>query len=115
MSLLSESRTTRTSIFTTVALSVILGLGAWLGHKTAENAERLAGMSAGLDAIRESAKHAEQSSIDGVTRLERKLDELVPRREFDARLLTSENDQRKADLRIREIDLEILKLKQERR
>ena len=44
--------------------------------------------------------------------LERKLDDMVPRREFDAKFLALETEQRKGDIRLREIDLEILKLKQ---
>jgi hypothetical protein len=44
--------------------------------------------------------------------MERKIDDMVPRREFEARVLLIETEQRKADIRLREIDLEILKLKQ---
>ena len=47
-----------------------------------------------------------------MARVERKLDEMLPRREFDARVLVMESEQRKTDIRLREIDLEILKLKQ---
>jgi hypothetical protein len=45
-------------------------------------------------------------------RMERKMDDLVPRREFGAKMLALETEQRKADIRLREIDLEILKLKE---
>ncbi len=40
------------------------------------------------------------------------MDYLVPRRELDAKMLAIETEQRKADIRLREIDLEILKLKE---
>ena len=40
------------------------------------------------------------------------MDDMLPRREFDAKMLAIETEQRKADIHLREIDLEILKLKQ---
>ena len=62
--------------------------------------------------MKESSAKAERASTAAMLRMERKMDDLVPRREFDAKMLAIETEQRKADIRLREIDLEILKLKE---
>ena len=82
-----------------------------LPRKAADSGEQIAAMRSNLDAVKEASAKAERSSTEGMTRLERKLDDMLPRREFDARVLLLESEQRKADIRLREIDLEILKLK----
>ncbi len=99
------------SLFNSFLLAVCLAVMGWVAHKAADSGERIAAMQASLDAAKESSAKAERASSESLARVERKLDDTVPRREFDARMLTIETEQRKADIRLREIDLEILKLK----
>lgn len=100
------------SLFNSFLLAVCLAAMGWVGHKTAESGERIAGIQAGLEALKDGSAKAEKASAEGLLRLERKIDDMIPRREFDAKMLSIETEQRKADIRLREIDLEILKLKQ---
>jgi hypothetical protein len=85
---------------------------AWVAHKTAANGESLAGVRATLEAVKESNQRADTANVEGHLRLEHKIDDMVPRREYDSKILSIETDQRKSEIRLREIDLEILKLKQ---
>ena len=94
----------KTSVMNAALLSVSLGVMGWVGHKAADNAEQLAGMRASVDAVKEATSKANSSQGEALLRLERKIDELVPRREFEAKLLI-------AEAKLREIDLELLKLK----
>ena len=102
----------KNSLFNSFLLAVCLAVMAWVAYKTAESGERVAAIQAVMDATKESSAKAERASAEGLSRLERKIDDLVPRREFDSRLLQIETEQKKSDIRLREIDLEILKLKQ---
>ena len=102
----------KASIFNSFLLAICLAVMGWVAHKAAESGERIAAIQAALDATKESSAKAERASAEGLSRLERKVDDLVPRREFDSRLLQIETEQKKSDIRLREIDLEILKLKQ---
>ena len=101
----------KVSAFQSVLLAISLGVMGWVGHKAADNAEQLAGMRASMESVKEATTKAERSQGEALLRLERKIDEVVPRREFEAKLLLVEAEQRKADIRLREIDVEILKLK----
>lgn len=101
----------RFGFFNSVLVAVCLAVSAWVGNKAAQSGEQLAALSTQLTAIKDSAAKSERQTADGLARLERKLDEAVTRREFDARILVVEAEQRKQDIRLREIDLEILKLK----
>jgi hypothetical protein len=94
----------KTTVINSALLSITLGVMGWVGHKAAENAEQLAGMRASVDAVKEATNRANSSQGEAVLRLERKIDELVPRREFEAKLLI-------AEAKLREIDIEILRLK----
>ena len=100
------------SLFNSFLLAICLAVMGWVAHKAADSGERLAGMQASVEAMKEASGKAEHASAEALSRVERKMDDMVPRREFDARMLALETEQRKADLRLREIDLEILKLKQ---
>jgi hypothetical protein len=99
-------------MFNSFLLAVCLAVMGWVAHKAADSGERIAAMQAALDAVKESSAKAERASTESMLRMERKMDDLVPRREFDAKMLAIETEQRKADIRLREIDLEILKLKE---
>jgi hypothetical protein len=99
------------SMFNSFLLAICLAVMGWVAHKAADSGERIAAMQASLDAVKESAGKAERASTESLARMERKMDDMVPRREFDAKMLAIETEQRKADIRLREIDLEILKLK----
>jgi hypothetical protein len=92
-------------------LSVCLGVSGWVAYETSENGKRLAAVQASLESVRLAADKTERASTEAIQRLDRKLDDTLPRREFDARVLIIESEQRKADIRLREIDLEILKLR----
>ena len=94
----------KTSVINAALLSVSLGVMGWVGHKAADNAEQLAGMRASVDAVKEATTKSNNSQGEALLRLERKVDELVPRREFEAKLLI-------AEAKLREIDIEILRLK----
>ena len=100
------------SLFNSFLLAVCLAVMGWVAHKSADSGERIAAMQASLDAVKDNAAKAEHARAEALARVERKMDDVVPRREFDARMLAIETEQRKADIRLREIDLEILKLKQ---
>ena len=100
------------SLFNSFLLGVCLAVMGWVAHKAADSGERIAAMQAALDAVKESSGKAERASAESLGRVERKMDDMVPRREFDSRMLAIETEQRKADIRLREIDLEILKPKQ---
>ena len=100
------------SLFNSFLLSFCLAGMGWVAHKAADSCERIAAMQVALDAVKESSAKAESASAEALGRVERKMDDMVPRREFDAKMLAIETEQRKADIRLREIDLEILKLKQ---
>ena len=100
------------SLFNSFLLAVCLAVMGWVAHKAADSGERIAAMQASLDALKENTAKADNGSMEGLSRLERKLDDTVSRREFDAKVLAIETEQRKADIRLREIDLEILKLKE---
>ena len=100
------------SIFNSFLLGVCVAVMGWVAHKAADSGERIAAMQAALDGVKESAGKAERASSEALNRVERKIDDMVPRREFDSRMLSLETEQRKADIRLREIDLEILKLKE---
>ena len=100
------------SLINSFLLAVCLAVMGWVAHKAADSGERIAGMQASVDAMKEASGKAERASVEALGRVERKMDDMVPRREFDAKMLAIETEQRKADIRLREIDLEILKLKQ---
>jgi hypothetical protein len=100
------------SLFNSFLLAVCLAVMGWVAHKAADSGERIAGMQASVDAMKEASGKAERANSESLSRVERKIDDMVPRREFDSRMLAIETEQRKADIRLREIDLEILKLKQ---
>lgn len=100
------------TVLNSFLLAACLAVSAWVARKTAETAEHMAGVQAAVDAIKEGTAKAERASFEGISRLERKLDETVARREFDARLLALEGEQRKGDLHLRDVDLEIMKIKQ---
>ena len=100
------------SLFNSFLLAVCLAVMGWVAHKAADSGEKIAAMGAALEAAKEASLKSERSNAEGLGRMERKIDDMVPRREFDARVLLIETEQRKADIRLREIDLEILKLKQ---
>jgi len=107
-----DSSMSKHSLFNSFLLAVCLAVMGWVAHKAADSGERIAAMQVALDAVKESASKAERASTEALMRLERKMDDMVPRREFDAKMLAIETEQRKADIRLREIDLEILKLKE---
>ena len=100
------------SLFNSFLLGVCLAVMGWVAHKAADSGERIAGMQASVDAMKEASGKAEHASAESLARVERKLDDMLPRREFDAKMLAIETEQRKANIHLREIDLEILKLKQ---
>src|ERR1043165_2999919 len=102
----------KTSLFNSFLLAVCLAVTSWVAQKTAASGERIAGMQATLEAVKEAGVKSEKSNEEGHLRLERKIDEMVPHREFDTKILQIETEQRRADIHLREIDLEILKLKQ---
>ncbi|HMJ89855.1 MAG TPA: hypothetical protein VK530_08560 [Candidatus Acidoferrum sp.] len=106
-----DTNMSKHSLFNSFLLAVCLAVMGWVAHKAADSGERIAAMQASLDAVKESASKAERASTESLARMERKMDDMVPRREFDAKMLAIETEQRKADIRLREIDLEILKLK----
>jgi hypothetical protein len=106
-----DSNMNKHSLFNSFLLAVCLAVMGWVAHKAADSGERIAAMQASLDAVKESASKAERASTESLARMERKMDDMVPRREFDTKMLAIETEQRKADIRLREIDLEILKLK----
>jgi hypothetical protein len=107
-----DTNMSKHSMFNSFLLAVCLAVMGWVAHKAADSGERIAAMQVALDAVKESASKAERASSESLARVERKLDDTVPRREFDAKMLAIETEQRKTDIRLREIDLEILKLKQ---
>ena len=109
---MNQSAMNKHSLFNSFLLAVCLAVMGWVAHKAAESGERIAAMQAALDALKEYTAKADSVSMEGLARLERKLDDAVPRREFDAKMLAFETEQRKADIHLREIDLEILKLKE---
>ncbi len=100
------------SLFNSFLLAVCLAVMGWVAHKAADSGERIAAMQVALDAVKESSGKAERASAEALARVERKIDDMLPRREFEAKMLAIETEQRKADIHLREIDLEILKLKQ---
>lgn len=100
------------SIFNSFLLAICLAVMGWVAHKAADSGEQIAAIKVGLDAAKEASEKAERVNAEILNRLERKIDDMVPRREFDARILAIETEQKKSDIRLREIDLEILKLKQ---
>jgi uncharacterized membrane protein (DUF106 family) len=100
------------SLFNSFLLAVCLAVMGWVAHKAADGGERLAAMQVSVDALKEYTTKADSANTEGLGRLERKMEDAVSRREFDARMLAIETEQRKADIRLREIDLEILKLKE---
>jgi len=100
------------SVFNSFLLAICLAVMGWVAHKAADSGEQIAAIKVGLDAAKEAGQKAERVSAETLNRLERKIDDMVPRREFDARILAIETEQKKCDIRLREIDLEILKLKQ---
>jgi hypothetical protein len=101
------------STFNSFLLAVALAVMAWVARKAAESGEGIAAIKPALDAVKEDSARTERVTLDAVSRLDRKIDELVPRREFDSKILVLESENRKADIHLREIDLEILKLKQD--
>ena len=100
------------SLVNSFLLAICLAVMGWVAHKAADSGEQIAAIKVGLDAAKAASDKSERVSTESLSRLERKLDEMVPRREFDARILAIETEQKKSDIRLREIDLEILKLKQ---
>ena len=107
-----DTNMSKHSMFNSFLLGVCLAVMGWVAHKAADSGERIAAMQASLDAVKESSAKAERASTEALARMERKMDDMVPRREFDAKMLALETEQHKADIRLREIDLEILKLKE---
>src|SRR3954469_19943640 len=105
MPIRSASHSMKSTLLNSTLLTITLGVMAWVGHKSAENAEQLAAIRASVDALKEATSKADSSQSDALLRLERRTDESVPRREFEAKLLIAET-------KLREIDLEILKLRQ---
>ena len=103
------------SLFNSFLLAICLAVMGWVAHKAADSGEQIAAIKVGQEAAKEARDKAERASAESLNRLERKIDDMVPRREFDARILAIETEQKKSDIRLREIDLEILKLKQKLR
>jgi hypothetical protein len=100
------------SMLNSFLLAASIAVSGWVARKAADSGERIAAMQASVDAIKESSDKAERASGEAHARFERKLDEAVPRREFDGRVLVLETEQRKTELQLREIHLELLTLKQ---
>lgn len=75
------------------ALSALCAFFGWVGWKTQTSAEQISGLVVLV-----------QSRGEILQRLDVRLSDAVPRREFDARVLQLE-------LRLREIDLELVRLR----
>lgn len=90
----------KASIINTALLTVCLGVMGWVGIKATESAEVVAGLKVSVQGVSES-----------VSKIERRLEDTVSRREYDVRILAIEAAQRSTDARLREIDVELLKLK----
>lgn len=91
----------RTSAINTALLSCVLGVTGWVAYKASSSGEAIAGMQATSSAV-----------VERLGRVEAALGNMVPRHEAESRILRIESDQRSIEVRLREIDLEILKLKQ---
>jgi hypothetical protein len=100
------------SLFNSFLLGVCLAVMGWVAHKAADSGERIASMQSSVDALKEYTAKADSVNAEGLGRLERKMDDAVPRREFDAKMLALETEQHKTEIHLREIDLEILRLKE---
>ncbi len=97
----------KTTLLNSSFLAISLGVMAWVGHKTADTAEQVAALRSSFEAIKESNNQQREALF----RMEKKIEDLLPRREFEAKLLIVEAEMRRFDLKLRELDIEILKLK----
>jgi hypothetical protein len=109
---MKEDPMNKHSLFNSFLLAVCLAVMGWVAHKAAESGERIASMQSGLDALKEYTAKADAANVEGLARVERKMDDAVPRREFDAKLLAIETELRKVDIRLREFELQMMKLKE---
>jgi hypothetical protein len=100
------------SLFHSFLLAICLSVMSWVAYKTAANGESIAGMRATLDAVKDAGQKSDTANVERHLRLERKIDDMVPRRDYDSKMLSIETEQHKSEIHLREIDLEILKLKQ---
>jgi hypothetical protein len=105
----------KTSVFNSLLLSVALGVLFWVGNKTAATGEAVVALQTGVAAMVVAQAKDERANAEAHTAIQGKLDGMVPRRDFDTRLLQIEADLRGVQLRLREFDLELIKLREKGR
>jgi hypothetical protein len=67
-------------------LAVCLAVMGQVVHKAADNDETLAVLRVSLETAKEVSTKTEKVNAEALARIERKLDEMLPRPEFDARV-----------------------------
>lgn len=83
----------------TILLAITLSVLTWLGWTSFENSRALASLQATSNA-----------TVGTLTRLENKIDDAVPRREYDTRLAGVETRLAEISVRLRELDLALARM-----
>ena len=103
---------TKGNVINSVLLSVTLAVLFWIGSKTASTGEAVVALQTGVSAMAAAQVKEERINAEAHAAIQAKLDGMVPRRDFDTRLLQIEAELRGVQLRLREFDLELIKLRE---
>ncbi len=103
---------TKGNVINSVLLSVTLAVLFWIGSKTASTGEAVVALQTGVAAMAAAQVKEERINAEAHAGIQAKLDLMVPRRDYESRVLQIETDLRAVQLRLREFDLELLKLRE---
>lgn len=98
-------------LFNAVMTSLLLAVMVWVGKKTVDTGEAVVALTQVVDLGKEARLTAQaQNSVEHLA-INDRLNELVSRREFDTKILSIESELKNMGLRLKEIDMDLLKLK----
>jgi hypothetical protein len=98
-----------------ILLTVSIGMGGWVMAKSASNAEAISALSAVVQAGKEQRLRSESEGIQRDKEIMLKLDELVSRREFEARLLSVEARISECNVAIKALEIRLAKIELDNR
>ncbi len=110
-----EMSNNKASVLNSFLLAVTLAVLYWVGGKTASTGEAVVGLQASVSAMGVAQAKEEKVNAEAHAAIQAKVEGMVPRRDFDTRLLQIEAELRGVQLRLREFDLELIKLREKGR
>jgi len=100
------------NVVNSLLLAITLAVLYWVGGKTASTGEAVVGLQTSVAAMVVAQAKDERANVEAHAQICSKLESMVPRRDFETKLLQVEADLRGVQLRLREFDLELIKLRE---